>query len=40
MDNSGLTHMIKNDKYDEIGLMYEMFSKVPDAFNLLKVQLA
>ena len=27
--------MIKNEKYDELGLMYELFSKVPDAFQSL-----
>jgi hypothetical protein len=32
MDNSGLVQMIKNEKYDELGLMYELFSKVQDAF--------
>jgi cullin 3 len=36
MENSGLVHMIKNDKTDEICLMYELFSKVVPAFNQLK----
>jgi len=40
MENSGLTQMIKNDKYDEIGLMYDMFSKVGDAFTLMKGHLS
>jgi len=39
MEGSGLVHMIKYDKYDDLGLMYEMFSKVQDAFNLLKTHL-
>jgi cullin 3 len=32
MDNSGLVSMIKNEKYEELGLMYELFSKIQDAF--------
>jgi len=40
MENSGLTQMIKNDKHDEIGLMHDMFSKVPDAFGLMKTHLS
>ena len=28
MENSGLIAMIKNEKYDELALMYELFSKV------------
>jgi len=28
MENSGLISMIKNEKYDELALMYELFSKV------------
>ena len=32
MDNSGLVSMIKNEKYDELGLLYELFSKIQDAF--------
>jgi cullin 3 len=40
MDNSGLTHMIKNDKIEEIGLMYDMFSKVTEAFGHLKGHLS
>lgn len=35
MENSGLVHMIKNEKYDEIALMHDLFSKVPDAFTVL-----
>jgi hypothetical protein len=36
MENSGLVHMIRYDKYDELALMYEMFSKVPEALALMK----
>lgn len=36
MEHSGLIHMIKNEKYDEIRLMHELFSKVPEAYNVLK----
>ena len=39
MENSGLNHMIKNDKFDEIYLLYELFNKVPKALALLKTQL-
>lgn len=28
--------MIKNDKFEEIGLMFDMFSRVNDALLLLK----
>ena len=31
--------MIKNDKFDEILLMFELFHKVPKAFALMKSQL-
>jgi len=40
MENSGLVSMIRNEKHDEIGLMYELFSKVPDAFTALTKQLS
>jgi cullin 3 len=40
MENSGLIHMIKNEKYDEIALMHDLFSKVPDAFTILGKNLA
>ncbi len=32
--------MIKNEKYNEIQLMHELFSKVPDAFTVLSKHLA
>jgi hypothetical protein len=40
MENSGLIHMIKNEKYEEISLMHDLFSKVSDAFNILGKNLA
>lgn len=40
MEDSGLIPMIKNEKYDEIALMYDLFSKVPDAFTILSKNLA
>jgi hypothetical protein len=32
MENSGLIAMIKNEKYEEVGLLYELFVRVPEAF--------
>jgi cullin 3 len=32
MENSGLISMIRNEKYDELALMFELFSKVPESF--------
>lgn len=32
--------MIKNEKHEEIHLMYELFSKVPDAFQQLSKHLS
>lgn len=40
MDNSGLVSMIRNEKYDELALMYELFSKVQDAFASLTKHLS
>jgi cullin 3 len=40
MENSGLVHMIRNEKYEEIALMFDLFSKVPEAFNILGKNLA
>lgn len=40
MENSGLIAMIKNEKYDEIALMYELFSKVPESFQALSKNLS
>jgi cullin 3 len=39
-ENSGLISMIKNEKYDELALMSELFSKVQDAFAALTRQLS
>jgi hypothetical protein len=36
MDGSGLVHMTKYDKFDDLGLMYDMFKRVDYAFVLLK----
>lgn len=36
MEHSGFIHMVRNEKYDEIHLMHELFSKVPEAHNALK----
>ena len=35
MEHSGLIHMIRNEKYSEISLMHDLFSKVPEAYNHL-----
>jgi cullin 3 len=40
MENSGLIMMIKNEKYEEIHLMYELFQRVPDAFSALSKHLS
>ena len=40
MENSGLEHMIRNNKFDEISLMHYMFSRVPESFTLLSQQLS
>ena len=40
MENSGLVHMIRNDKFQEIELMHSLFAKVPEAFAVLNKQLA
>ena len=40
MENSGLIHMIRNEKYEEIALMHELFSKVQDAFGVLMKHMA
>ena len=40
MDNSGLVSMIRNEKYDELALMFELFSKVQDAFQSLTKHLS
>ena len=40
MENSGIVHMIKNEKYEEIALMHDLFSRVQEAFNYLAKNLA
>lgn len=39
MGNSGLTSMLKEDKFGEIKLMYSLFRRVPAALNELKNEL-
>ena len=36
MENSGLVHMIKNDKINDLQLLYSMFSLTPTAFTHLR----
>jgi cullin 3 len=40
MENSGLMQMIRNEKYEEIHLMYELFQRVPEAFGALSKHLS
>jgi hypothetical protein len=40
MDSSGLVHMIRNNNMDEIALVYNMFSRRPASFDLLRKHLA
>lgn len=40
MENSGLIQMIRNERYEEIHLMYELFQRVPDAFTALSKHLS
>ena len=40
MENSGLISMIRNEKYDELALMFELFSKVPESFQALTKHLS
>jgi len=40
MDSSGLVHMIRNNNMDELSLVYNMFSRRPASFELLRKQLA
>jgi len=39
MENSGLVNLIKFEQYEDIGLMYDLFKKVPKAFEMLKCHL-
>ena len=36
MENSGLVHMIKNDKISDLSMLYSMFSLTPSAFAYLR----
>lgn len=40
MENSGLVPMIRNEKHEELALMFELFSKVPEAFAALTKHLS
>lgn len=40
MEHSGLVHMIRNEKYSEIALMHDLFSKVPEAYSIMTKHLA
>ena len=34
--DSGLVNQIKYENYEEIGMMYDLYKMVPDAFEMLK----
>lgn len=36
MDNSGLVNMLVDDKYDDLGRMYNLFRRVPDGLSTLR----
>ncbi|XP_071692307.1 cullin-3A-like [Rutidosis leptorrhynchoides] len=36
MDNSGLVNMLVDDKYDDLGRMYNLFRRVPNGLSLVK----
>ena len=40
MDSSGLVHMIRTNSMDELALVYNMFSRRPASFDLLRKHLA
>ncbi len=40
MQSSGLVHMIRNNNIEELGLVYNMFSRRPASFELLRKHLA
>jgi cullin 3 len=40
MEQSGLIHMIKNEKYNEIALMHDLFSKIANSNTALTKSLA
>lgn len=35
MENSGVIHMLKNQKTDDIACMYKLFSRVPDGLKIM-----
>jgi len=39
MENSGLIQMIKQEKYQDIKLMFSLFKRCPTALDLLKSEL-
>lgn len=39
MESSGLVHMIRNNKMEELGLAYNMLQRRPDSFELLRKHL-
>ncbi len=36
MESSGLVHMIRNSKMEELGLVYNMLQRRPESFELLR----
>ncbi|KAK1423316.1 hypothetical protein QVD17_18614 [Tagetes erecta] len=36
MENSGLVNMLMNDKYDDLGRMYNLFRRVPNGLSLIR----
>lgn len=38
-ENSGLLHMLKNDQFSDIKLMYSLFKRCPQALAALKIEL-
>ena len=40
MEQSGLVYMIKNDKIGELQIVYSMFSRRNDSFEILRKQLS
>lgn len=35
MENSGVVHMLKNDKIDDLQCMYKLFYRVPDGLKTM-----
>lgn len=35
MENSGVVHMLKNQKTDDLACMYKLFSRVPDGLKTI-----